>query len=80
MLSRRRSGARRQQIKDQRLAGLRVEAEHIVIVVLDHAVDHHRQRDLLRVRQIVVRLEFTLSGSDPTWKTPTWVPRGVRRR
>ena len=60
-----RTGAGGHHIKNQRLARVGMEAEHVVVIVVHHAVDHHWQRDLLCVLEIVIRLDLSLARQRP---------------
>ena len=53
-----RAGARGHHVEDQGFAGVSMEAEHVIIVGFDYAVDHHRQRDCLCVLEVVVRFDL----------------------
>jgi hypothetical protein len=56
------AGAGSQHIEDERLAGLRVKAEDIVIACFHGAVHECRQVEGLGVRGVVVRLPFAQCG------------------
>ena len=55
-------GPRRIDVENQCLTRVRVETKDVVIVDVNHAVDHCRQRHALRVLQIVVGLRIDDAG------------------
>src|SRR5439155_25579786 len=59
------AGTGRHDIENQRLPRLGVKAEHIVIVRLDHTVDHRRQPNRLCMLEVIVRLHLALARERP---------------
>jgi len=57
-----RAGPRGVEVKDNRLTGVRVEAKDVVVVDVEHAIDHGWQLDGLGVLQIVVRFGVVHAG------------------